>query len=49
MDQQVLVRISDGAILAGEMRGRDFAAAMRWAAENREQLWAAWIKLNERV
>ncbi len=45
---QVLVRISDLAVIAGEARPVQSAAAMAWAAERREALALKWAELNER-
>ena len=47
-DFQVLVRLSDLAVIAGEARPAQVAAAMAWAAEHRETLALRWAELNER-
>jgi len=47
-DFQVLVRISDMAVVAGEARSAQIAAAMAWATECREALALKWAELNER-
>ena len=47
-DFQVLVRLSDLAVIAGEARPAQIAAAMTWAAERREALAMKWAELNER-
>jgi len=45
---QVLVRISDLTVIAGEARAGDLAEAVAWAREHREFLALKWAKLNER-
>lgn len=47
-DFQVLVRIADLAVIAGEARPVQIAAALAWAAEHREALALKWAELNER-
>lgn len=47
-DFQVLVRISDLAVIAGEARPAQIAVAVAWAAERREALALKWAELNER-
>lgn len=47
-DFQVLVRISDLAVIAGEARQDQIAEAMTWARANRERLALTWAELNER-
>lgn len=47
-DFQVLVRIADLAIIAGEARKSQIAEAMAWAATHRETLALKWVELNER-
>jgi hypothetical protein len=47
-DFQVLVRISDLAVIAGEARAADIAEALFWAREHREFLASKWAELNER-
>lgn len=48
IDFQVLVRISDLGILAGEARPALLAEALAWAALHREELALKWAELNER-
>jgi len=45
---QVLVRISDLTVIAGEARPAQIAEALRWAGEHREVLALKWAELNER-
>jgi hypothetical protein len=47
-DFQVLVRISDLAIIAGRARKAQISEAMAWAENNRERLALKWVELNER-
>jgi len=47
-DFQVLVRISDLTVIAGEARPGQIAEALAWAREHREQLALRWAELNER-
>jgi len=47
-DFQVLVRISDLAMIAGQAWPVQIAEAMAWAAECREALALKWAELNER-
>ena len=47
-DFQVLVRISDLTVIAGEARPAQVATAVAWAAEHREVLVLKWAELNER-
>ena len=47
-DFQVLVRISDLSVIAGEARAADIAEAITWAREHREWLALKWAELNER-
>ena len=47
-DFQVLVRISDLAVIAGEARPRQIAEAMDWARGRQEMLALKWLELNER-
>lgn len=47
-DFQVLVRIADLAVIAGEARPAQIAEAVAWARLNREMLALKWIELNER-
>jgi Domain of unknown function (DUF4160) len=46
-DFQVLVRIADLVVFAGEARPNQIAAAMAWARANRDELLHKWDKLNE--
>jgi hypothetical protein len=45
---QVLVRISDLSVIAGEVRTSQIAEAMAWAQLHREALALRWAELNER-
>jgi uncharacterized protein DUF4160 len=47
-DFQVLVRIADLVVFAGEARPNQIAAAMAWARANRDELLHKWDKLNDR-
>jgi hypothetical protein len=47
-DFQVLVRISDLTVLAGEARPTQIAEALAWARTHRETLALKWAELNER-
>lgn len=47
-DFQVLVRISDLAVIAGEARPAQIAEAIAWARAHRESLALTWAELNER-
>ena len=47
-DFQVLVRISDLRVIAGEARPDRIAEALAWARERRESLALKWAELNER-
>lgn len=47
-DFQVLVRISDLTVVAGEARPTQIAEAMAWAQEHKETLFLKWVGLNER-
>ncbi len=47
-DFQVLVRISDLAVIGGETRISQITEAMEWAKTNRESLALKWAELNER-
>ena len=47
-DFQMLVRIADFAVIAGEARARDLAEALAWARDNTELLARKWAELNER-
>ena len=45
---QVLVRIADFAVIAGEAQARDLTGALAWARDNKEFLARRWAELNER-
>jgi hypothetical protein len=45
---QVLARISDLAVIAGEARPTPIAEALAWAETHREMLALKWAELNER-
>jgi len=47
-DFQVLVRISDLTVIAGEARPIEIAEALAWAQAHREMLALKWVELNER-
>jgi hypothetical protein len=47
-DFQVLVRISDLAVIAGEARPAQIAEALAWAKTHQEMLALKWAELNER-
>jgi hypothetical protein len=47
-DFQVLVRISDLAVIAGESRPAQIAEALAWAKTHQEMLALKWAELNER-
>jgi hypothetical protein len=47
-DFQVLVRISDLAVIAGDAREAEIAEALVWAGENRDMLALKRAELNER-
>jgi hypothetical protein len=47
-DFQVLVRISDLTVVAGEARPAQIAEAIAWARAHRESLALKWAELNER-
>ncbi len=47
-DFQVLVRISDLSVIAGEATGKQIAEALEWAQAHREFLALRWTELNER-
>jgi hypothetical protein len=47
-DFQVLVRISDLSVIAGEARPAQIAEALACARTHREALALKWIELNER-
>jgi len=48
LDFQVLVRISDLAVIAGQARPAQIAQALAWAREHQELLALQWAELNER-
>jgi hypothetical protein len=45
---QVLVRISDLTVIAGEARPTQIAEALAWAQSHQEALALRWAELNER-
>jgi hypothetical protein len=45
---QVLVRISDMQVFAGDARAAQIAEAIEWARSHRESLARKWDELNER-
>jgi hypothetical protein len=47
-DFQVLVRISDLAVIEGEARPAQIAEVIAWARAHRESLALKWAELNER-
>jgi hypothetical protein len=47
-DFQVLVRISDLTVIAGEARPAQIAEVLAWARARRESLALTWTELNER-
>jgi len=47
-DFQVLVRISDLEVIAGEAASSQIAKAITWAKDHQEMLALKWIELNER-
>ena len=47
-DFQVLVRISDLTVIAGEARPGQIAEVLAWARAHRESLALTWTELNER-
>ena len=47
-DFQVLVRIADLVVFAGEARPNQITAALAWASVNRDVLMRKWFELNER-
>jgi hypothetical protein len=47
-DFQVLVRISDLTVIAGEARPAQIAEAIAWARVRRQSLVLKWAELNER-
>ena len=47
-DFQVLVRISDLTVIAGEASETQIAEALAWAQAHQEKLALRWAELNER-
>ncbi len=47
-DFEVLVRLSDFAVIAGDARPGQIAEVLEWAAEQRGALALKWSELNER-
>lgn len=47
-DFQVLVRISDLTVLAGDARPAQIAGVLAWARVHRDMLALKWAELNER-
>jgi Domain of unknown function (DUF4160) len=47
-DFQVLVRISDLTVIAGDARPAQIAEVIAWAQARRESLVLKWAELNER-
>jgi hypothetical protein len=47
-DFQVLVRISDLTVIAGDARPAQIAEVIAWARDHRESLALKWAELNER-
>jgi uncharacterized protein DUF4160 len=47
-DFQVLVRISDLTVIAGEARPSQIAKALAWAQSRQAELALRWTELNER-
>jgi hypothetical protein len=45
---EVLVRIEDMMVLAGEVHPARIAEAMQWAKKHRKELERRWAELNER-
>ncbi len=48
-DFQVLVRISDFTVIAGDARQSQIAEALAWARQHEDILVLEWMKLNERT
>jgi hypothetical protein len=48
LDFEVIVRISDLAVIAGQARPAQIAQALVWAREHQEMLALLWAELNER-
>jgi hypothetical protein len=47
-DFEVLVRISDLTVIAGDARPAQIAEALAWAKDHQEMLALKWAELNER-
>jgi Domain of unknown function (DUF4160) len=47
-DFEVLVRISDLTVIAGDARSSQIAEALAWAKDHQEMLALKWAELNER-
>lgn len=47
-DFQVLVGVSDLAVIAGDARPTQIAEALAWARDHQEMLALKWAELNER-
>ena len=47
-DFQVLVRISDFVVIAGDARPTQIAEALAWAREHQDMLARKWATLNKR-
>jgi len=47
-DFQVLVRLSDLVVIAGDARPAQIAEAVAWARDRSEFLKSRWVDLNER-
>jgi hypothetical protein len=45
---EVIVRLTDLAIIEGTARAKQIEPAMEWARKNKPFLTAKWIELNER-
>ena len=48
IDFQVLVRISDLAVIVGDAREAQIAEALEWAENHQDMLALKWVELNER-
>jgi hypothetical protein len=47
-DFQIIVRIFDGKVIAGQASRTQIAEAMAWAKANKDTLMLKWRELNER-
>lgn len=47
-DHEVLVRLSDLSVLAGEIDRRSLETALEWAESNLDNLYHEWFRLNQR-